>query len=433
MRFPHRVRLFALVPACLCVVSGCTVGETLTIPPDAPASADRGRIANAAYATPIDAGRARLQALRASRNYPAVSVAIAVGRDLVWADAWGWASIEQKLAATTASRFPVASISKPMTAAVLMRLAERGVLDLDHDVREYVPDFPRKAFPVTSRQLLSHQAGIRHYRRIRTRPWLFEGYLNREFPDLTSALTLFADDGLVFEPDAGFLYSTFGYTLLGAAVEGATGKRFLDVLRDEVLVPNGMSATGPDSSKVITGRTSDYVAAKAAGSVRTAPLTNSSYKWPGGGLLSTPTDLIRFGQGMLAGAIVSANTRREMFTPRLLRNGAENPMRYALGWRAQIIRDPADSNRPLTGVYHGGSAVGAESALVLIPEAAVAVAITGNASTGGDSAMVAVAIEIARSFVRPQARPAATRQDSAPGARGRRVAANGFTSTTTLP
>jgi CubicO group peptidase (beta-lactamase class C family) len=318
---------------------------------------------------------------------------------MVWADAWGWANIEAKTAVTTGSRFPIASISKAMTAAIVVRLAERGVLDLDHDVREYVPAFPRKAFPVTSRQLLSHQAGIRHYRRIRTKPWLSELYLNRAFPDLSSALTLFADDPLAFEPDAGFLYSSFGYTLLGAAVEGATGKTFLDVLHEELLAPNHMSATGPDSSDAISGRTSDYVAAQAPGTVRAARATNSSYKWPGGGLLSTATDLVRFGQGMLANDIVPAEVRNVMFTPRLLRGGAENPMRYGLGWRVTAIRDAADSTRSQAAVYHGGSGVGAESALVLIPGAGVAVAIMGNASTGGDSVMVAVAIDIARGFV----------------------------------
>ncbi len=421
MQWPHRVRLIALVLAAPGLISACQGGETLTIPPDPPAQADDGRVANVAYNAPIEAARTRLVAMRASRHYPAVSVAIAVGRDMVWADAWGWASIEKRIAVTTGSRFPVASVSKPMTAAVAMRLVERGVLDLDHDVREYVPDFPKKAFPVTSRQLLSHQAGIRHYRRIRTKPWLSELYLNRDFPELRSALSLFADDRLEFEPDAGFLYSSFGYTLLGAAMEGATGRKFLDLLNDELLAPNRMSATGPDSSDAISGRTSDYVAAKAPGTVRTARLTNSSYKWPGGGLLSTATDLVRFGQAMLADEVVSSSSRNAMFTPRLLRNGEENPMRYGLGWRIATVRYLTDSTRQLTAVYHGGSAVGAESALVLIPAAGVAVAITGNAATGGDSAMVDVAIDIARSFVAQQEREASSRQAALTGGISRRL------------
>ncbi len=402
MRSPYRARLCVRRLAFVCLITGCQGGETLTIPPDVPALPDRGRITNAAYAVPIDAGRARLQTLRASRHYPALSVAVAVGRETIWAEAWGWASIEHKTVATTASRFPIASVSKPMAAAVVMRLAERGLLDLDHDVREYVPDFPKKAFPITSRQLLSHQAGIRQYRRIRTRPWLSEIYLNRDFPDLTSALTLFANDRLAFEPDAGFLYSTFGYTLLGAVVEGATGRRYIDVLRDELLAPNHMSSTGPDSSSQGTGRTSDYEAEEETGRVRAAPPTNSSYKWSGGGLVSTATDLVRFGAGMLGDEIVSADVRTEMFTPRLLRDGSPNPMRYGLGWRAASVADPTDSARQLSVVYHGGSGIGAESALVLIPTAGVAVAITGNANTGGDAAMVDVAIALARTFVRKQ-------------------------------
>jgi serine beta-lactamase-like protein LACTB, mitochondrial len=286
----------------------------------------------------------------------------------------------------------------------VMRLAERGLLDLDHDVRHYVPGFPKKAYPITSRQLLSHQAGIRSYRRIAKRPWASEFLLNRTFPDLASAINLFADDDLEFEPDVGFLYSTFGYTLLGAVVEGATGKRFLDVLRDELLVPQRMSSTAADSSRAMSGRVSDYESVEAPGQVRAAPLTSSSYKWPGGGLLSTATDLVRFADGLLAGTIVSASARTAMFTPRRLRNGTENPMRYGLGWRVTATRDPADSTRQLTVVYHGGTAVGSEAALVVIPEAGVAVALAGNANTGGDAAMVDVAIAIARSFLQQEQR-----------------------------
>ncbi len=416
MPWPHRVRVIALALAVPALAASCHGGATLTIPPDVPAPADDGRVASPAYSTLIEAARTRLVAMRAVRHYPALSVSVAVGREMVWADAWGWANIEKRTVATTASRFPVASISKPLTAAVVMRLAERGALELDHDVREYVPDFPKKAFPVTSRQLLSHQAGIRHYRRIRTTPWLSEAYLNRDFPDLSSALSLFADDRLAFEPDAGFLYSSYGYTLLGTALEGATGRKFLDILSEELLVPNRMSSTGPDRRDTIGGRTSDYVAAKAPGTVRTTRVTNSSYKWPGGGLLSTATDLVRFGQALLADDIVPAEVRSVMFTPRLLRSGAENPMRYGLGWRVTAIRDPADTTRRLTAVYHGGSGIGAESALVLIPASRVAVAITGNASTGGDSAMVAVAIDIAQSFLRQREREASSRQQSTSGA-----------------
>jgi serine beta-lactamase-like protein LACTB len=266
-------------------------------------------------------------------------------------------------------------------------------------IERYVPSFPRKRYPITVRQLLSHQAGIRHYKIALFQPGFSESNLNREFSSVEASLALFRNDPLRFEPDTSFLYSTFGLTLVSAAIEGATGRPFLDVMRAELFSPLGMSRTEPDVHGLPhPAKTVDYVTGSDPRSVRTAPRTNSSYKWAGGGFLSTPTDLAGFAAALLDGRIVSPETRTLMFTPRRLRNGTENAQRYGLGWRVSAISDRADPARVITFVHHGGTAAGSEAALLMLPESRVVVAITGNANTGGSEAMIQAASVIARRF-----------------------------------
>jgi CubicO group peptidase (beta-lactamase class C family) len=110
-----------------------------------------------------------------------------------------------------------------------------------------VPSFPEKPWPITARQLLAHLGGIRDYS---------EGEFasTRHYTSVTEALAVFKDDPLVHEPGTRFLYSTYGYTLLGAAVEGAAGESFLNYLRKNVLEPAGMERTTADDIFAICNR-----------------------------------------------------------------------------------------------------------------------------------------------------------------------------------
>ena len=104
-----------------------------------------------------------------------------------------------------------------MTAVAVLKLYEQGRLDLDAPVWRYCADFPEKPWPVTARELLCHQGGIRHYRPD-------EPTLTRRFASFAESLALFRDDPLLHEPGTAVQYSTYGYNLLGCAAAGAAGR-----------------------------------------------------------------------------------------------------------------------------------------------------------------------------------------------------------------
>src|SRR5450631_432662 len=133
----------------------------------------------------IDAEMARTRA-------PAVSIAVSRGGRLVWSAAIGCADLELDAPMSKTTRMRIGSVSKPLTAAALGLLVQQGRLDLDAPVQRYVPDFPQKDWPVTTRQLAGHLAGIRHYE-----PGEFES--RTPYDSVRAGLAVFEKDPLLFE------------------------------------------------------------------------------------------------------------------------------------------------------------------------------------------------------------------------------------------
>ncbi|MDZ4868549.1 MAG: serine hydrolase domain-containing protein [Alphaproteobacteria bacterium] len=330
----------------------------------------------------LASARARLTQLRREIGYPSVSVAVAIGGKVVWQEAQGYADLAAKRRATIATPYAIGSVSKSLTAAGVMRLVDRGVLALDVDVRAYVPSFPVKPYAITMRQLLSHQAGIRHYRFELSPPTFSDFGSNVRYASVRDSLVVFQDDPLLFEPDTSFSYSTYGYTLASAAAESAAGVPFLDMMQTEVFGPLGMTSTGGDDKlHPAAGRANDYQNIARDGHVIAAPEVDVSNKWAGGGFRSTPHDLAVFGAAMLDGKVVSADGLAAMFTPRKLRSGAVNPQDYGLGFRVDVLKDTAYPGKSWRAIHHGGVAVGAQGMLMLFPDSGVVVALSANATT----------------------------------------------------
>src|SRR5438552_14084215 len=124
---------------------------------------------------------------RLSSHIPGVQVAVAIDGTLVWSEGFGYADAARKRPVTRATQFRIGSVSKPLTAAAVALLYEEGKLDLDAPVQRYVPTFPDKGYPITTRQLAGHLAGIRHYKDQ-------EFFLNRRFATVLDGLTIFQDD-----------------------------------------------------------------------------------------------------------------------------------------------------------------------------------------------------------------------------------------------
>ena len=308
---------------------------------------------------------------------PGLSAAVVHQGELRWSAGFGHADVENQVWARPESSFRFASISKPITATAVLRLVEEGKLDLDAPIQAYVPGFPVKPWPVTARQLLSHQSGIRN--------WTREEFLStRRYETVADALVPFQDDPLLFEPGTRTEYTSFGFTLLGAAVAGASGAPFADSLRAAVFSPADMMATRVDDQRVlIPHRARGY--RRVGGALRNSVLSDTSNRMPGGGLCGTAEDLGRFASALLQGRLLRPATFRAALTPQKLKSGRLTG--FGLGW----VLGRTGGRRE---AYHTGGQPQVSTVLYLLPDQGVAVALLANLEDVEDD-LLAVARAVA--------------------------------------
>ncbi len=296
----------------------------------------------------------------------APGAAICVRKDgrLVWSEGFGYADLEQRVPVTSQTKFRIGSVSKPLTAAALGLLSEGGKLDWDAPVQRYVPSFPVKRYPITVRQVAGHLAGIRHYL-----PGEFEN--QKHYSTVLEGLTIFRDDSLLFEPGTRFAYSSYGWNLLSAVIEGASGESFLSFMRRRVFAPAGMSHTMADfPDSIVPARTRFYTRPDSVGPVVNAPFVDNSYKWAGGGFLSTAEDLSQFGEQMLDGRLLHPATVALLWTSQHTLDGKATD--YGIGWGVQ--KDAHDRRR----VSHSGGSVGGTANLLIYPAEHLVVVVLVN-------------------------------------------------------
>lgn len=317
---------------------------------------------------PPAAVRARtlMEELRNATGSPGLSAAVAVDGKVVWAEGFGLADMENQVAVSPESRFRLGSISKLLTAAAVARLVEAGKLDLDAPIQRYVPSFPDKGQPISARQLAGHLAGIRHYL-----PADFQLPVRR-YERLTEGLGIFQNDALVHPPGSAYLYSSYGYNLLGVVVEGAAGKDFGAAVDELVILPLGLGRTSLDDPAKIVDRRVRFYRKDSDGALFNERAIDSSYKWPSAGYLSTAGDLVRFGSAHLRDGYLEPGTRSLLFTSQRTAAGEETGV--GIGWR--IGKDGAGRRI----LHHGGAIDGGRAFLLLYPDEKIAVAILANLS-----------------------------------------------------
>ncbi|MEA2337876.1 MAG: hypothetical protein QOE82_1883, partial [Thermoanaerobaculia bacterium] len=297
----------------------------------------------------------------AASQLPGLSVAV-MKDDFVWSKGFGFADLENRVPATADSSYRLASVTKPMTAVCVLKLADEGRIDLDAEVQKYVPSFPKKQWPVTIRQLLAHLGGISHYRDLAAEQHF------REPKNTAESLAVFRDFDLVAEPGTRFHYSSYGYVILGAVIEGAAGKPYAEVMRETVWGPLGMTATGMDNMRaLIPNRVRGYELRD--GKLRNAEYVDVSSRFAAGGTRSTVLDMIAFVRGVAAGKVLAPATLDRMWTPQVTKNG--RTIDWGLGWDVS----------PIAGrftVSHDGSQPETETLLIYIPSRHFAIALATN-------------------------------------------------------
>lgn len=314
----------------------------------------------APYAEAIEKSRALLD--EALQLYPGTSVAVAVGNDIVWSTAFGYADVQRHRPVSRATQFRIYEVAMPLTTAVMARLSDEGRLDLDAPVQRYLPGLVDAALPVTARQLAAHLSGARD----------FDGDGDAPFPcpSARAAARRLPPGTFVRPPGLAFAPSRPGYVLLSAVLEAASGKDFGALLSETVASPAAMPSTmADDPRRFLPGRTVFYERGWF-GLLSSAREVDTSCRFGAGGLVSTTADLARFGAALVGGELVRPETARALFTPQRTRTGADTG--YGLGWHVDT------DARGRVVAWHGGRGVGGRAAIVVVPHARLVVVMLSN-------------------------------------------------------
>ncbi len=296
------------------------------------------------------------------QKIPGLSVAVVAENQLRWSSGFGVSDLENQVPARAHTVYRLASISKPITAVALMQLVEQGKVDLDTPIRKYVPSFPEKPWPVTSRLLLGHLGGIRHYKGD-------EVNSTRYYPTLAEGLSLFKHDPLLHEPGTKYAYTSYGFNLLGCAVEGASGKTFMQYVQESVFQPAGMDRIREDSVAALIPHRAQGYRKTEQGELLNSRLADTSYKIPGGGLCSTVEDLARFAIALHTDRLLKRETREQMWVSQNTADG--KPTNYGMGWGIAV----KNGRRYIS---HNGGQQRVSTRLLLLPDQGVAVALMSN-------------------------------------------------------
>lgn len=311
---------------------------------------------------------------------PGLSVAVVHGGRLVWAAGYGFADLENFVPATATTVYRTASIGKALTATAVMQLVESGGIDLDIPIQQYCPVFPEKRWPITTRHLLGHTSGIRHYGGPNEEAELFNTV---HYDDVEGPLEIFATDPLLFEPGTAHLYSTFGYDVLGCVLKGAADRPFMQYMEERVFAPAGMTGTRDDDPRALVPRRAEgYILVD--GELHNSRAVDMSSKLPAGGYVTTAVDLARFAVAVMNHELVSSETLDRMMTPVRLRDGEVVP--YGLGWGLF----PGEEWLGSREAFHGGVTPQVSGMLYLLPQRETAVALLMNLeSVSGRTALAA--------------------------------------------
>jgi len=330
-------------------------------------------------------GRQLARSAVVEQNVPGLSVAVGVAGEMVWAEGFGWANLERRTPVDPATRFRIGHVSKALTSAGVGLLREQGRLHLDDEIQAYVPTFPKKAWPITLRQLMGHTAGVGHYK---NDEWGDKP--SRDCARASEGLDLFANDALLFEPETEYRYSTYGWVLVSAAVEAVAQEAFPQFMRHEVFEPLGMVETTTDVlTEAMPNRATSYFRGNL-GSEITTDVDYSCFAGAGA-FLSTPSDLVRFAHALTAGTFLKPATVGLLQAPQMLSSGESTG--YGLGWMLETV-ELAGVRTQVVG--HASRTIeGASVSFPMFPDRDLVVAVTANMSFAD---MKSVALAVAKAF-----------------------------------
>lgn len=302
---------------------------------------------------------------------PGAVAIVARGDEILYANAFGSADVEQRTPITLSTRFHVASVSKQFTAMAVALLAQDGRMNLNEDIRTYLPELPDLGARITVADLLHHTSGLRDQ-------W---DLLILSGTDIESLLTQGAILNLVraqrelnFVPGSEFRYSNTGYTLAAEIVARRSGMPFRQFVQERIFAPLGMddSLIYDDAGELVPGRAQSYQV-MPDGTVRLRRLNYSNYGATS--LFTTAGDLLKWSRELLDPKVFDPALIRSLSEPRTLADGTVS--NYGLGlFRGRV--------RGREAVMHGGGDAGFRAMLASYPDedASIIILSNGAANTG---------------------------------------------------
>jgi CubicO group peptidase (beta-lactamase class C family) len=262
-------------------------------------------------------------------------------------------------------------------------LIDRRQLTLDQPIA----DFPHA---VTLGQAMSHRAGIRNYGMCLCFP-VWEHQNKRHFANIDEQAEIVRDSPLLFKPGTDFAYTSLGYNLAGAAIEQASGQTFGTYMNDAVFKPLGMAGTSLNE----TDAAGFYEI--EPGQYKRAYAVDNSIRWPSGGIVSTPSDIVALGNAMLDDRLLSAATRKLLVSVPA-EGRTEDGRIYAYGWRHSDW-SLFDGKLKLDSYHHNGTAVGSTSVFVILPEKKMVLSVMMNKGGEDVDDISLVADQILQAFI----------------------------------
>ena len=317
------------------------------------------------FQTESDTTTAAALALLRIEKIPGMSVSVSKDGELIYSNGFGFGNTKEQTRVDPAiTQFRIASISKSLTAYAIAILVDSGQLNFDESIYTYLPDFPKRKYDFSVRQVAGHIAGIRHYKGK-------EFILNKDMT-ISEGIDIFKNDTLVFKPGSDYKYSTYGWNLLSEVVQKTVKQPFSTYMEQSVFIPLQMTSTVLEiTDSVMINKTSFYRKTNT-GNIRFGPEVNNEFKAAGGGFLSTTNDLIKFGNEIINPTLVKTETVSELV--KTLKTSDGNATGYGIGFFT-------DTSKNKTPRYsHSGGGVGATALLLIYPKEKIVIAILTNLS-----------------------------------------------------
>ncbi len=296
------------------------------------------------------------------------AVLVAEHGKIIYKDAFGLANREWKIPNSTDTKFMIGSVSKPLTAVLVLIQVQKGLIGLDRAVEDYLPEFKNKpAAKVTIRQLLTHTSGIPNYDIIKD----FFPRISRQYYSREDYLKVFIDSSLVFTPGSHYAYSSWGYYTLGCIMERVTGKTYSQLMSDDIFKKIKMNNSGSYyHTQIVEKRATGYD--YNFDGFTSADFRDQSNTMGTGDIYSTVEDLFKFHIALTNNTLLNKELTAEMFTP-----GIE-PAKYGFGWfNKQFKYTNTDS---VASNFHLGMTEGFISFIRRIPATNSLVVILCNSS-----------------------------------------------------